>query len=153
MPDITETIEIVAPVAAVWAVLADFESVARWAPNVDHSSLTTPQPAGVGAGRRVQVGRNALLEVVITWEPEQTLAYELTGLPPIVRSVVNEWRLEPTGANATTVSLTSRIEAGPRPPQKLAARAFGRVLARSSRTLLDGLRDEAERAATRNGAT
>ena len=84
MPDITETIEIVAPVADVWGVLADFESIARWAPNVDHSSLTTPQPAGVGAGRRVQVGRNALLEVVITWEPEQTLAYELTGLPPIV---------------------------------------------------------------------
>lgn len=155
MSDITETIEIAAPVADVWAVLADFESIARWAPNVAHSSLTTGRCDGVGAGRRVQVGRNALIEVVITWEPEQTLAYELSGLPPIVRSVVNEWRLEPAGMHTTTVSLTSRIEAGSRPPQKVAARAFGRVLARSSRTLLDGLRDHVERAAaaaSRHGA-
>ena len=144
MADITETTEVAADVADVWAVLADFDSIARWASNVDHSSSTTAQVAGVGAARRVQVGRNALLETVVTWEPERVLAYELSGLPPIVRSVVNEWRLEPAADGATTVSLTSRIEAGPRPPQKAAARAFGRVLAKTSRQLLDGLKTEAE---------
>ena len=103
---------------AVWAVLADFGGISRWAPNVDHSCLTTEQPEGVGTVRRVQVGRNALLERVVEWEPGRRLAYEIEGLPAVVRSVTNTWELEGSGG-ATTVTLTSQIDTGPRPPHQL----------------------------------
>lgn len=129
----------------VWVALADFGGISRWAPNVDHSCLTTEERAGVGTVRRVQVGRNALLERVVEWEPGQTLAYAIEGLPPVVRSVTNTWRLDGSGGS-TTVTLTSRIDAGPRPPQKVAARVFGRVLAKASREMLTGLKAHLEEA-------
>ena len=85
----------------VWAALADFGSISRWAPNVDHSCLTTEQRDGVGAGRRVQVGRQAVLEHIVDWEPARRLAYAIDGLPPVVRSVTNTWTLEGTGTSTT----------------------------------------------------
>ena len=39
----------------------------------------------------------------------------------------------------TAVTLTSAIDAGPRPPQQLVARVAGRVLATASRQMLSGL--------------
>ncbi len=152
MADHIEYVEISRPAAEVWAVLADFGAIARWADNVDHSSLTTEQATGVGAARRVQVGRNALLEEVIVWDEAEVLAYELRGLPPVVRSAVNEWRLEGDGSS-TRVTLTTTIDTGPRPPQKVAARVVGRMLGRASRELLDGLRTEMERPADRSEVT
>lgn len=141
MADTTETTEISASPAAVWAVLADFGEIARWAPNVDHSSLMTDQGSRVGATRRVQVGRNVLLEEVVRWEPEVALAYELRGLPPVLHSVINEWTLGARGSS-TIVSLTTRIETGPRPPHKVVARVVGRMLGRAAVDLVGGLSSE-----------
>lgn len=133
------------PPEAVWAALADFGGISRWAPNVDHSSLTTTQCEGVGAVRRVQVGRNALLERVVEWEPGSRLSYSIEGLPPVLRSVTNTWTIEGAG-DATDVTLTSRIDAGPRPPQQLVARLIGRALAKASRQMLAGLKHHVEEA-------
>ena len=143
MAEVVEEIHIERSAEAVWAALADFGGISRWAPNVDHSSLTTEQRTGTGAVRRVQVGRKALLERVVQWEPGQTLGYAIEGLPPVVQSVTNTWKLDGAG-DATTVTLTSRVEAGPRPPQKVAARVFGRVLAKASQEMLEGLKDHLE---------
>jgi len=130
----------------VWAVLADFGAISRWAPNVDHSCLTTEAGTGVGAVRRVQVGRNALLERVVEWEPGERISYEISGLPPVVRSVTSTWQL--TGsASWTTVTLTNRVNTGPRPPQVVAARVVGRMLAKTSRQMLDGLQAHVVRTA------
>ena len=41
MADVVESIEIARPRDAVWAALADFGAISTWAPNVDHSCLTT----------------------------------------------------------------------------------------------------------------
>ena len=131
----------------VWATLADYGAISRWAPNVDHSCLTTEQVGGVGAVRRVQLGRNAFLERVVGWEPGRQLTYTVEGLPAVVRSVTNTWNLDRTGG-ATTVTLTSRIDAGPRPPRQVIARVLGRVLARTSRELLAGLKPPLEEGAT-----
>ena len=144
MADIVETTSIARSPDEVWGTLADFGDIARWAPNVDHSCLTTAAADGLGAERRVQVGRTALLERVVAWEPEHTLGYELHGLPPIVRSVTNTWTLAGSG-DATTVTLTSRIDCGARPPQQLVARIVGRVLSRASRKMLGGLQAHVER--------
>ncbi|NIR40417.1 MAG: SRPBCC family protein [Actinobacteria bacterium] len=143
MAEIAEKTSIARSPEQVWAALADFGGISRWAPNVDHSCLTTGQHEGVGSVRRVQVGRNALLERVVEWEPGLHLGYRIEGLPPVVRSAVNTWRITGSG-EATTVTLTSRIDAGPRPPQQVVARVFGRVLARSSRQMLAGLKAHVE---------
>lgn len=132
---------------AVWASLGDFGGISRWAPNVDHSCLTTARHDGVHAVRRVQVGRNALLERVTEWEPNRRLTYEIDGLPPVVRSVTNTWELTESNGS-TTVTLTSRVDAGPRPPQQLVARLVGRALAKASHEMLAGLRRHIEERAT-----
>lgn len=127
----------------VWAVLGDFGDISRWASNVDHSCLTTDQRTGVDSVRRVQVGRNALLERVIDWHDGERLSYAIEGLPPVVRSVVNTWALDEDG-DSTIVTLTTDVNAGPRPPQQLVARGLGAVLAKASREMLAGLKTHVE---------
>ncbi|MEM8621708.1 MAG: SRPBCC family protein [Actinomycetota bacterium] len=144
MVEIVEQQTIARPSDEVWAALAAFDDISNWAPNVDHSCLTTEQADGVGAIRRVQVGRNAMLEEIVEWQPGRELAYSITGLPPVVRSVTNKWCIDSSGANSR-VSLTSIIDAGPRPPQQLVGRILGRVLAKASRDMLGGLQRSLER--------
>jgi len=145
MADVTQATSIVCPPEDVWAVLADFGGISRWAPNVDHSCLTTSQREGAGAVRRVQVGRNALLERVVEWEPGERLAYAIVGLPPVVRAAVNTWSLE-ADSGATRVTLRTRVDTGPHPPQHLVARAIGRVMGKASVQMLAGLKAHLEEA-------
>lgn len=129
----------------VWAVLADFGAIAGWAGNVDHSCLLSDRPTGVGAVRRIQTGRTTVVETVTEWQPGEALAYTIEGLPPVVRSVVNRWTIEPAAdTGGADVTLTSTIDTGPRPPQRLVAKAIGRRLAAASDEMLAGL----DRAAT-----
>ena len=93
----------------VWAVLADFGAIARWAGDVDHACLMSDQTEGVGATRRVQTGRTTLVERVIDWAAPSTLAYEITGLPPVVRSVVNRWTIEPADDDSVTAQPTVTV--------------------------------------------
>ena len=123
--------------AAVWAVLADFGAINRWADNVVHSNLVTEQRDGIGAVRRVQVGRNALLERIVVWEPGVRVGYDIEGLP-IVRRVTNTWHLEEAGAT-TQLSLTSHVDTVP-----IVRRIIGQVLAMESRKLLAGLKAHVE---------
>lgn len=143
MAEIAETTSIARSADHVWAALADFGGIGRWAPNVDHSCLTTEGSEGVGTTRRVQVGRIALLERVVEWEPGERLAYSIEGLPPVVRSVTTTWRVEGAGS-ATAVTVTSAVDTGPRPPQQLIARVVGRGLAKASRQMLAGLKTHLE---------
>lgn len=122
----------------IWEVLANYGALSTWAPNVQHSALTSTEHEGPGATRRVQAGRTVLLETVVDWDPAVTLAYEIDGLPGPVRHAENRWRLEPVDGG-TEVSLTSTVDAGSRPPRKLVAAIMARVLARVSDQLLDGL--------------
>ncbi len=138
MTEVIRTRRIEAGPDEVWAALADFGSISRWAPDVDHSCLLSDQLDGAGTVRRIQSGRTTVVERVVDWEAPTSLAYRIDGLPPIVRSVVNRWTIE--GANgAAEVSVTTEIDAGQRPPQRLAARAIGRRLGRVSEKMLAGL--------------
>ncbi len=122
----------------VWEVLSDFAAISAWAPNVDHSCLTTDRAEGVGATRRIQTDRTTLLETVVSWEPELTLSYDITGLPPVIKSVTNTWSLAADGGQ-TTISLVSNVDAGQRPPQKLIAKVAGKRLAAASEQMIAGL--------------
>lgn len=146
MVEVVETISVARSVGDVWAALADYGGIARWAPNVDHSCVTTRHGEGVGTTRRVQVGRNVLLETVVQWEPGERLAYRIEGLPPVVRSLTTTWHLEAAGS-ATRITLTSTVDTGPRPPQQLVARIVGKALAKACREMLDGLRNHLEESA------
>lgn len=148
MGEVMEVMRIEAAESQVWAALGDFGGIAQWAPNVDHSCLTTQQSTGVDAVRRVQVGRNALLERVIDWQEPQRLSYAIEGLPPVVRSAVNTWALEADG-NSTTVTLTTQVDTGPRPPQQVVARVLGKVMAKASREMLGGLKAHVEQVGSR----
>jgi uncharacterized protein YndB with AHSA1/START domain len=135
---------IAADPTSVWDVLADFDRLAVWAENADHTCwLDDPRDDGemVGRARRVQAGRVVLVETITIWEPPSRLAYDLGGLPPVVKSAVNEWRLvaDPVSSVRSTVTLATHIDCGPRPPQRLIARLVARRLAGASDVMLAGL--------------
>lgn len=134
-----------------WALLADFGDIARWAPVVDHSSIQRSpgdgEDAHLGLTRRVQMGRRTVLERVERWEEPTGLAYVIEGLPKALRSVRNEWTLAPAGAGTTTVTLTTTVDCGPRPPQQVLAGILARRLAATvSDQLLAGLATALENA-------
>jgi uncharacterized protein YndB with AHSA1/START domain len=131
-----------APAAAVWATLAGFDAISGWAPNVDHSSAASEQREGVGAVRRVQVGRIALLETVTAWQPETTLAYTVSGLPPAAGVVTTTWQLEAHNA-ATTVTVTTVIEPVSGPPGRIVGKVLGRRMAGAASQMLQGLSRQA----------
>jgi len=144
----SRTATVDADLTAVWDVLADFGAISRWAANVDHSCLLAEMPASAdeasdltGVTRRIQTGRTALVERITAWSPPSHLAYRIEGLPPVLRSVTNEWQLAPVrGApGRTDVTLTSHVDAGPRPPQQLIARLAAKRLTGASEEMLQGL--------------
>ena len=138
MATATQSALIEATPEQVWAVLADFASISTWADFVDHSSLLTDQTEGVGMTRRIQMGRTTVIETVSAWEPGVSLSYEITGLPPVIKSVTNTWTLAASG-DATTATIETVVDAGLRPPQQAIAKVVGRKLADSSVEMLDGL--------------
>lgn len=143
MTSVSRTGSIPAPPEVVWDALADFGAIVVWAPNVDHSCLLTEESSDVGTARRIQAGRTTLVETVTEWTPPDgaragVVSYSLVGLPKVVRSVTNSWRLESHGGR-TAVTLTSTVDAGPRPPQKLIARIVARKLASASDEMIAGL--------------
>ena len=138
MSETTATLAIPVPAAEVWAVLANFGEIARWAPIVDHSCLLSTQQEGVGTVRRIQSGRRTVLERVVEWVPDQRLSYVVEGLPPAIRSLRNTWQLD-DGDGSAQVTLTSSVDVGSRPPQKLAAKALATRLSKTCREMLQGL--------------
>ena len=135
MTSTASNVSVAAPVEVVWDVLADFADISSWAGHVSQSSLLSPGPVGLGSVRRVQVGRAALRETVIVWEPARRLAYAIAGLPPIVTSASNTWTLEATGAG-TTVTLTTDAQTRGGP---LLARVVGRKLGQAGDDLTRSL--------------
>lgn len=129
------------PVDEVWARLADFGAIASWAPQVDHSRLTTEGDVRPGAVRRVQAGRQTLLETITVWEPPRMLAYRVAGLPALIGDFTTTWELAGEGDRGTRVTVRSELRAGlPRP---LAALVLVR-LRREGARLLQGLRTAVE---------
>ena len=123
---------------AVWAVLADYFRLATWASQIDHSSAMTATPSGPGACRRVQVGSAVLLETVTDWELESVMAYEATGLPPVVQRFENRWTLTPDG-DGTAIELVGTLEPVPRPPMKAAVKVIARRVVKTNQSLVDDL--------------
>ena len=129
MPSVTRKIDIACSITEVWEVLAAFESISEWAENVSHSCLLSKQLEGIGTCRRIQTGNSSVTEHVTRWEDSRSLVYEIRGLPPLFKHVLNTWSLEPSKIG---VQLTLTIEIIPvrrpvTPIAGLACLAFGRI--------------------------
>ncbi|WIM87480.1 SRPBCC family protein [Candidatus Mycobacterium wuenschmannii] len=123
---------------AVWDVLADFGSISAWADNIDHSCILVQGREPLGTTRRVQIGRNALVETITEFDAGVALAYDVDGLPRRVRRFSNRWGLRPSG-DGTVVTVTSTVEIGSGAVRKLAERVVCRVQTRQSDIMLAGL--------------
>ncbi|MFZ3307381.1 MAG: SRPBCC family protein [Mycobacterium sp.] len=145
MADIDRSRSIAADPNAVWDVLADFGSISSWADNIDHSCILNHGGEPIGTTRRVQIGRNALVEQITEFEPTRALGYDVEGLPKRLRRFNNRWSLRPTDNGTTIVTITSTVEIGSGPLQKLAERAACRVQARQSDLMLAGLANRLEK--------
>jgi hypothetical protein len=137
--DIDRSRRIAADPQSVWDVLADFGSISSWADNIDHSCILNQGSEPIGTTRRVQIGRNALVETITEFDTTRALAYDVEGLPKRVRRFNNRWSLRPAADGGTVVTLTSTVEIGSGPMRKLAERAVGRVQVRQSDIMLAGL--------------
>jgi uncharacterized protein YndB with AHSA1/START domain len=146
--DIHRSRTIAARPQEIWDVLADFGSISSWADNVDHSCvlISGGDGAPLGTARRVQVKRDTLVERITEFDPPHALAYDVEGLPRRLRRVTNRWTLAARTGGSTTVTLTSTVEIGSRPAQKLAERVLCRFLARQSDVMLAGLANRLENA-------
>jgi hypothetical protein len=131
---------------AIWDVLADFGAVSSWADFVDHSCLLEHGADGgaVGTSRRVQLGRSTLVERITEFDPPQALAYDIEGLPRLIRHLCSGWILRPIATGFTEVTLTNTVEFGSNPVQRVAARVFGRVSVKQLDLLLAGLAKRVE---------
>lgn len=139
MPTVIErSTTVAAPIDVVAATLADFADLHTWSGAVDHTSALTDPPGGPDAARRVQIGRRTVIERVVDWNLPATVAYRIEGLPKPVGDVVNRWTLIGAGGH-TDVTLTSTIDAGPKPVARLIERVVGRQLGATSDRLLADL--------------
>ena len=140
MASISRTRTVAAPASAVWEVLADFGTISTWADNVDHSCLLEhgEDPAAVGTSRRVQVGRDTLVERITDSIAPATLRYSIEGLPTLLGRVANRWTVTPFGETAV-VTLTSSVDIGGNPVARVAEKAACRFMAKQSDTMLAGL--------------
>jgi hypothetical protein len=145
MAEIRRSRTIAAEAQAIWDVLADFGAVSSWAANVDHSCLLSPaaHAVGVGTTRRVQIGRDTLIERITDFDPPHTLAYDVQGFPSQLRRLNNRWTLDPT-TGGTVVTLTTTIEIGQNTLQRLAESAVARFSAKQLDAMLTGLTDRLE---------
>jgi uncharacterized protein YndB with AHSA1/START domain len=136
---IDRTRTIAAAPQEVWDVLADFGALSAWVGRVDHSSILVRGADGpIGTTRRVQMGRQTLVERIVEFDPPRTLAYDIEGLPKRLRKVNNRWTLRPSG-KSTDVTLTSTVEIGSGRIQQLAERVMCRLMTRESDGMLTGL--------------
>ena len=146
MAEIARSRSVAAEPQEVWDVLADFGSISSWADNIDHSCILNHRSEHVGTTRRVQIGRNALVERITEFDPTWALAYDVEGLPKRVRRFNNRWTLRAAQNGTTVVTLTSTVEIGSRPYQQLAERVLCRFFARQPDVLLGGLANRLENA-------
>jgi hypothetical protein len=137
--DIDRSRTVAAGAKDIWDVLADFGSISAWADNIDHSCILNHGSEPVGTTRRVQIGRNALVERITEFDPTWALAYDVEGLPKRLRRFNNRWTLRSAQGGNTVVTLTSTVEIGSLPLHRLAERAVCRVQVRQSDVMLAGL--------------
>ncbi len=63
---VTETVQIKAPLNKVWAVVKDFDGLAKWHPAIASDELTSGSNGSVGAGRKLTLKNGAVVMEKLT---------------------------------------------------------------------------------------
>jgi ribosome-associated toxin RatA of RatAB toxin-antitoxin module len=144
--EIRRTRTVAAEPQAIWDVLADFGEVSSWADFVDHSCLLEQGRDGnpVGSSRRVQLGRNTLVERITEFDAPRSLSYDVEGLPRVVRRLRSNWTVRPIASGMAEVTLTSTVDIGSNLVQRCAERLFARGSVKQLDLLLGGLAKRVE---------
>ena len=109
MTSFEQHITIDAPLATVWAVLADIGSISVWNPGVE-ASHTTNETLGLGGTRHCDLKGNSFLkEEVVKFEPEQALTMRITDSNMPFKYADIRFTLASTDGQ-TTVSVSPEYE-------------------------------------------
>jgi uncharacterized protein YndB with AHSA1/START domain len=88
-----------APLANVWAALADLEAVQSYNPGVERARCISAQREGLGAARRCEFRMGgSVIERVIEWTVNEAMAFEMTDHPWPMRSTRFRMALVPEGS-------------------------------------------------------
>lgn len=132
----------------VFAVLADHERWPEWFPSVKAVTVIGAA-SGVGARRRVSVPGLTVDEEFIVWEPG--VRWTFTGLaakPGILRSLIEDCRLEPLPSGGTSICYTMYLE-----PPKVMVPLVRLAAPQIKRNNTRALANLAERAASISGGS
>jgi len=111
MLQITRTIDIDAPVEAVWKTLAKLDDVQNLVDSVTRSVYNTDQKEGVGASRTCDVdGFGTVVEEMVEWKDGEAFSFTIEGGPKMLKSALSKWRLERKSESQTTLHITSVVE-------------------------------------------
>lgn len=95
MRELSEQVEIEAPLDLVWQALADFGDVAAWAPYMRISHLVGTQESGVGTRRAMQHELGFRFEECVTeWREGEGFAFDVLRAPWPMDAVKESWRAE-----------------------------------------------------------
>ncbi|OBI82186.1 SRPBCC family protein [Mycobacterium sp. E740] len=141
MAEIDRSRVIAATPTQIWNVLSDFSDLKSWLARIDHSCILSRGTDGamVGTTRRVQMGRNTLVERITECDPQYVLAYDIEGLPKGMGKVSNRWTLEAGSGGDTVVTITTTVRKGRGRTQQLVERLACQALARGSDVMLASL--------------
>ena len=116
MPVLVRQVAIDASKEKVWEVLADFSSVANWAPTISESRSTTEANGGVDAERSCEHEKmGTIYERIVAWEEGRSLSYDvIEGLPFPMKSLNNIWEVSTLGDGAlVTLTMDFGMKLGP----------------------------------------
>lgn len=139
---LTATRRIDAAPEAVWARIADHPTWTEWFAGLKKVVPGSPS-TGVGGGRTVTLaGGLTIEEEFLAWDENRRFAFVVTHMKPkILRTLVEDVTLEPTGDGATTVTYRQGWDPiGGKPVQAL--------LRKSTQPQLDKALEELERLVT-----
>lgn len=113
---ISRTVTIDASADQAWQVLGEqFAHHDQWASAILESSMDRPVSEGAVRHCKIQgfgpVKGGTLSERLVDYRPQQMrLGYRvLSGLPPLIRSATNHWRVDALGAERCTISSNARM--------------------------------------------
>ena|SRR5215470_15338661 len=116
MPKIRESSTIAAPVAEVWNVVRDFNSLPKWFPGVTDSYVedhVSPHQVGCVRNFGLEGGARIREQLVMLSDRDRICNYKMLESPLPVRNYVATVRLEPAQGNSTHIELTSQFDVNP----------------------------------------
>lgn len=108
---IVNVVELDASAERVFELFTDGPAWAAWFEEIQEVVWTSPRPHGVGTTRTVRLTTMSVYERFLAWEPGRRFSFCFTAASlPTFRSLVEDYRLEPLGADRCRLTWTACYE-------------------------------------------